>query len=299
MTRGQRARVLVLWVLGFSVLLSQSVFPSTLPNSTVAMLKELMLDPSILANIDGELKVPKEWLEKAKKEGKVKILSTSSAANPREIKKFYAPFKERYPFVTIEQSGASRQVRTIKTLLAFKNGRVITDVLTNVGGAFFSFKEAGALEDLRSIPAFTNVPEQAKDPNGLWVGAGLRYYCMAYNTKLVSMDTLPREWGDLLTNSKWHGGNLGLANRPNLWVLHLWTAKGQKWTKDFLTKLFAVVKPQLRKEGMNATLELLAAGEFHAAIPAQSNLVYQKVLNGAPLGFVCQPKNKELLFKSI
>ena len=147
MTRGKRARTLVLWILGFSVLFSQDIFPTTLPNSTVAMLKKLKLDPSTLANIDAELKLPKEWIEKAKKEGKVRILSTASTVNPREMKMFYAPFKERYPFVAIEQSGASRRVRTVKTLLAYKNGRFTTDVITNIGGSFISFKEANALED--------------------------------------------------------------------------------------------------------------------------------------------------------
>src|SRR4029434_5594346 len=35
--------------------------------------------------------------------------------------------------------------------------------------------------------------------------------------------------------------------------------RGKKWTREFLSRLFSDVKPQLRKEGQSALLELLAA----------------------------------------
>jgi ABC-type Fe3+ transport system substrate-binding protein len=43
----------------------------------------------------------------------------------------------------------------------------------------------------------------------------------------------------------------------------------------------------LRKEGLNALLELTAAGEFDAVIPANASSVQQKLPSGAPLGFFC------------
>jgi ABC-type Fe3+ transport system substrate-binding protein len=70
-------------------------------------------------------------------------------------------------------------------------------------------------------------------------------------------------------------------------VLHIWKARGESWTMEFLTKLFSEVRPQLLKEGLNALPELLAAGEFHAVVPTQEIVTHRKAMDGAPAGFTC------------
>lgn len=261
-----------------------SVPSAALPKSTQELLKKLKLDSSILDDVDKELQIPREWIEKSRKEGKLRILTTPVSEREKEI---LLPFKERYPFLVVDLSGASQEERTIKSLVAFKSGRVVADVLTSIGGYFTSYRDANALEDLRGIPGFKNVSEAARDPSGLWVAVYTLYWCMAYNTQLVKKEDLPKRWEDLLSHPGWRGGNLALGNRPQLWVPQIWKAKGETWTKDFLNRLFSEVKPQLRKEGMNALQELLAPGEFHAVVPAWGTRTQQKVLDGAPLGFVC------------
>ena len=259
-------------------------FAAPLPKSTEEMLKKLKLDASVLSNIDKELEVPKAWLDGARKEGKLRIYHT---VDPPQAEVMFRPFKERFPFISIEYSRASHEDRAIRTLIAFKNKRIVTDILTGLGGSFFLYKEAGALEDLRAIPNLKNNPEGTRDHDGLWVGMHLRYWCMAYNTRALKRDDLPKKWDDLLTNPKFRGGNLALGNRPQLWALSLWKANGEKWAKEFLTKLFTEVRPQLRREGMNANLELLAAGEFNLTIPAAEYRTYQKTLDGAPISYHC------------
>ena len=264
--------------------LSTFAFAAPLPKSTEEMLKKLKLDASVLSNIDKELEVPKAWLDGARKEGKLRIYHT---VDPPQAEVMFRPFKERFPFISMEYSRASHEDRAIRTLVAFKNKRIVTDILTGLGGSFFLYKEAGALEDLRAIPNLKNNPEGTRDHDGLWVGMHLRYWCMAYNTRALKRDDLPKKWDDLLTNPKFRGGNLALGNRPQLWALTLWKANGEKWAKEFLTKLFTEVKPQLRREGMNANLELLAAGEFNLTIPAAEYRTYQKTLDGAPISYHC------------
>ena len=53
------------WI--FLATLPQDIFSAPLPQSTQKILKKLKLDPALLAGIDKELKVPNEWIEKAKK----------------------------------------------------------------------------------------------------------------------------------------------------------------------------------------------------------------------------------------
>jgi len=256
----------------------------TLPKATQEDLKKLKLDASILSDIDRELKVPQGWLDGSKKEGKLRIFSTF---DPPQAEQLFRPFKERYPHIAIEYNRASHEDRAIRTLIAFKNNKSVTDILTGLGGSFFMYREINAMEDLRNIPNLKNNPRGTVDPEGFWVGMHMRYWCMAYNTKQVSKADVPKKWEDLLSNPKWRNGNLALGNRPQLWALQLWDAKGEQWIKDYLTKLFTEVKPQLRREGMNAMLELLAAGEYYASVPSAEYRTYQKVLDGAPVNYTC------------
>ena len=283
MLRRARGFLVFLFSLSFLLFASQDASSAPLPKSTQEILKKLKLDPSILSDIDKELDVPQDWIEKAKKEGKLRILTN---AQPSEAKVWLGPFKERYPFISIRNTYASRRDK-IKVLVSYKAGRIITDFMYGVGGSFFQWKEAGGLEDLRSIPTVQKLRKEAKDPGGLWVGATTHYWCMSYNTRLVKKEDLPKKWEDLLKNPIWRGRNLALGNRPNLWALHLWKAKGENWIKGFLTRIFTELKPQLRKEGMSALGELVAAGEFHAAIPASEDRTKQLELRGAPIGYNC------------
>ena len=255
-----------------------------LPRATGEMLKQLKLDASSLANLDKELEVPKAWLDGAKKEAKLRVFST---LDPGQADLLFRSFKERYPFIAIEYSRASHEDRAVRTVIAYKNKRIVTDIITGLGGSFFLYKEINALEDMRNLPAWKNIPAEAADTQGLWVGMHLRHWCMAYNTRQLKKEDMPKRWDDLLANPKFRNGNLAIGNRPQLWALSLWKANGEKWTKDFLARLFSEVQPQLRREGMNAIIELLAAGEFNATLPSAEYRTYQKQLDGAPVSFHC------------
>jgi iron(III) transport system substrate-binding protein len=286
MIRSKIALAAVLWsaLLALTAARTFSASAPVLPKATQEDLKKVKLDPSILSNLDAELKVPQNWIDGAKKERHLRIFSTF---DPPQADQLLRAFKERYPFIAIEYNRASHEDRAIRTLIAYKNKKSITDILTGLGGSFFMYSEIGAMEDLRNIPNWKNNPVGTVDPQGFWVGMHNRYWCMAYNTKQISKADAPKKWEDFLTNPKWRNGNLAIGNRPQLWALQLWKAKGEKWTRDFLTKLFTDVKPQLRREGMNAMLELLAAGEFYGSIPSAEYRTYQKTLDGAPVNYTC------------
>ncbi len=274
-------------LMGFILILffTGTAFSASLPKSTQDLLKQFDLDPALLADIDQELAVPKKWIEEAKKEGKLRIRSTP--ARPDDLRTLLGPFKARYPFIDVEFSGTNQQTRSVRTLMAYKSGRILADFMNSIGGFMHEYKAANALENLNDIPGVQRIAEKAKDPTGEWSGINQNYWCISYNTRLLKSEDLPKKWEDLLTNSKFHNGNLALGNRPQLIFVALWAAKGEKWTKDFIYRLFTEVKPQLRKEGMNLLPQLVAAGEFNAAMPSNNKRPYQLKLNGAPVGFTC------------
>jgi ABC-type Fe3+ transport system substrate-binding protein len=175
----------------------------------------------------------------------------------------------------------------MKPLIAFRSGRILSDVIQGVSGRFHLFEKLGAVVDMRDMPGWNNVPARIRHPKGYWIGFRLRHWCMAYNTGLVAKKDLPKTWDDIVSNSRWHNKKIGLGNRPNLWLANIWGVKGEDWARGYISNLFGTVKPQLRKEGMNALVSLVVAGEFHASMPSSPDRVAEYVKKGAPVAWHC------------
>jgi iron(III) transport system substrate-binding protein len=255
-----------------------------LPKATQEMLRKGHFDSSILAGLDDELVMPPAWIEGVQKEPELKILASW---DPRQFREMSAPFRARYPFVKIQYTRGSLHDRGIKTLVAYQAGRILADVIASSSNTWIDFKEAGGLTDLRVLPNFKLLPDENRDPGGLWIGQKIAYRCMAYNNKLIKKADLPRTWDDLLTNPVWRNGTLAIPDIPSIWLSMLWDAKGEAWTTDFMTRLFTVVKPQLRKEGSSAVVGLTAAGEVPAFIGAADYRVREYAQKGAPVSYHC------------
>lgn len=257
-----------------------------LPAATKAMLGRLKFDAKMLAGIDAELKVPPQWIDGAKTEGQLRV---SGSWDPAQFRRMNAAFEQRYPFVKLSYSRGSRQERVLMPLMAFQSGRSTVDVISGIGAVFPSYRDAGALEDMRNIPSFANVPVGMRDEAGLWVGERLRYWCMTYNTNLVSKENLPQTWDDLLKNPIWRGGRIAFSDRPNLWLGPVWVQDGYgaAWGRSYIERLFVDLKPQMRKEGNNALVALVVGGEFYAAIPSADYRAAQYQRRGAPVGWHC------------
>lgn len=254
------------------------------PKSTQSILTELKLAPSILDGIERELAVPQAWIDGARKEGIVRLGSTFDAAH---FRKLIRPFQERYPFIKVDYARSSYQQRVTNVIIAFKEGRHTTDVVSSFGGGIALFREAKALEDLRDLPGYRNLDAHSRSPEGFWVGYRRQYFCATYNTKLVKPADLPKKWTDVLSNPAWRNGNLAVNNLPQVWLLPLWGKLGEGYVRDFVSKLFEEVKPQTRKEGASALVSLTTAGEFHMAFPTSDARAYQMARKGAPVSFHC------------
>jgi iron(III) transport system substrate-binding protein len=229
--------------------------------------------------------VPQEWLAGAEKEGTVRVMGTWTS---KEFGVLNAPFAERYPKVKVVYSeGKTMNARAVAPLVAFKQGQYLTDVLTGFGGAAVEFKAVKALEKVTGLPGFKNQVDGANDPDGTWAALRMRYWCIGYNTTKLKPADLPKTWEDLLENKAMRNGNLGIGNRPQLWLLMLYTAKGKEWTEKYLEKFFNTVKPQKRNEGMDALLGILVAGEVDAALPVAEYNVKGFEEKGAPVAWHC------------
>ena len=255
-----------------------------LPDSTRRQLKAIHLDESFMDGLDQELMMPQAWFEGAKKEPPVRIMSTWA---PAEWKALSESFIARFPSVQVKYNRSSRDGREMQSVMAFHEGRYVTDILTSFSSTYDELKKANALADLRELPNFYQEIPGSSDAGGLWVGERISYWCMAYNTEAVKPQDLPKDWDELLTNPFWRNGKFAVSNTPVGWLTSLYAVKGKAWTEDFMTRLFVEVKPQRRKEGREASVHLTAAGEMAAVAPSSDYRVRQFAQRGAPVGFHC------------
>ncbi len=255
-----------------------------LPPAAKEALSGIKLPPTYLDDIDKELTVPTAWIEGAKKEGNLRI---NGSWDEKQFKILAKPFTERYPFIKVAYSRGDLVARSIRPLMALKEKRIITDIVTGLGGVVNEYMAIDGFDNLKDLPAYDAVAPGYKQKDGLWIGIRLRYWCMSYNTEAVKKADMPKDWDDLLTDPALRGGKLGLANEAQLWILPLIGAKGDSWMYNMIEKLFTDVKPQRRKEGVNALQGMVIAGEINVAIPAADYRVAQYVRKGAPIAWHC------------
>ena len=75
MVNARRNFTIFVFLLVLLISLPENALSASSPKSFQAVLNKLKLDETILTNLDDELRVPTEWIEKAKAEGKVRLYS--------------------------------------------------------------------------------------------------------------------------------------------------------------------------------------------------------------------------------
>ena len=255
-----------------------------MPPAARQLIDTLKLGPEVTAGWEAEQAVPRAWVEGARREAKLRV---NGSWEPKAFQAMAKPFFERYPFIKPSYMRGSNNTRVGAALVAFGEGRTITDVITGIDSSINQFRELGALADLGDLPNIRNIPEAMRSADNLWTSARLRYWCMAYNPHLIAEDHMPRRWEDLIANRELADGKLALWRGVSSWLLPLWHAKGEEWASDYVRQLFRVVRPQKRTEGAVALVNLVIAGEFTATLAAAEYHVKERSDRGAPIAFHC------------
>jgi len=214
-------------------------------------------NPASAQAVDAELAVPKDWLEKAKVEGKLILYSTET---PQQQTAILKQFYKRYPFIMVDYTKAATDVRYHKLLQSARQGAPIADIVTGIGGALKAYIDAQTLAELTELPVWREMKYGTTS-----IAFRKRYYSLAYNTERVSKKDLPKTWEDLL-NPKWSGEVAFNSIAHAVWLNPLWHSLGPERTRK-LIEGFGRNKAQFRTEGADAAVRLLAAGEFNFAVP--------------------------------
>ena len=269
------------------VALTSSLLPAVaanLPKGTEAVLQKLKISAELLNGLDDELAVPDAWLDGARKANVLKI--TGSDELPLQMA-MMKPFAERYPFIKVEYSRGAANERVVRPLMAYSQGRFLTDVSQSVNGSVAEFVKMNAAESLSNLPSFKSAVPGAHDPSALAVSFRSRPYCMSYNTNLLKKEQLPKTWKELPDTVVLANGRVGAVMLPHLWLMPLWHTYGEQWALKYIDDFFVKLKPQIRPEGINAAMALVGAGENYVSLPAYPEQVKALQEKGTPIGWHC------------
>jgi ABC-type Fe3+ transport system substrate-binding protein len=255
-----------------------------MPPAAKELVDALKLGPELTSGWEAEQRVPQAWIEGARKEGKLRI---NGSWEPKVFQAMTRPFFERYPFIKPNYARGSNNTRVGAALIAFGEGRYITDVITGIDSSINQFRALGALADLGDLPNMKNIPDAMRSADNLWTSVRLRYWCFSYNPTLITKAQMPKRWEDLITTRPLQDGKLALWRGISSWLLPLWHAKGEAWATRYIQQLFETVRPQKRMEGAVALVNLVIAGEFNASLASAEYQVKERQERGAPVAFHC------------
>ena len=220
-----------------------------------------------------------ELVEGAKQEGKLVIWDTTRGKG----KEHFRRFEQKFPFLKIEHALVHSDEVVQKLILESRAGRApSTDVIAANSVSYEDGKKEGVFMSFPWRKVFKEIPSEAVDKGNFGVGAYGNIWTMAYNTKLVPKDKVPKTYDDLL-KPEWKG-KLGADIRANPWpYLAASGAVSQEAAEGYVKKL-RENKPKFGRGG-TAIAQLLIAGDFHIAPVYIFNIIDFKP-RGAPIDWI-------------
>ncbi|MGH7824375.1 MAG: extracellular solute-binding protein [Candidatus Binatia bacterium] len=222
-------------------------------------------------------KLAKELYLSAKKEGSLVVYTVWDVDHVRML---LAAFSKRFPGITTKYWQATRSELTTRVLTEFQGNQSSVDVIL---AEEFALQTAGAISPYQTVQQDALIIHDPVAPV-----VSLQIQALAYNTKKLKTNELPKSWEDV-TNPKYkgmvalddplRGGPLSamLAGLKDEWK------DDARWTK-FIGGLKAL-NVAVHKS-TSAMFRLLIAGEYALAIPALLHDVIHEKEKGTPVDIV-------------
>jgi iron(III) transport system substrate-binding protein len=165
--------------------------------------------------------------------------------------------------------------------------RFEVDVMAGSSSALEPLYRENLLQEVKS-PNFADIIPSAIPPHRQWVAVYLSTFVQAYNTNLISKESLPRSYRDLL-KPEWKG-KLGIEAEDFDWFAQVVTDLGEPAGLRLFREIVAANGISVRK-GHSLLTNLVAAGEVPLALTAYGFLAEQAKSKGAPVDwFVIPPE---------
>jgi iron(III) transport system substrate-binding protein len=194
--------------------------------------------------------------------------------------RFIAPFEERYPDIKVTLFQADPSTIVEQMITADTAGQsVAADGISGTPDAFLALTERGLIANVDwSALGLSETLENPGLPGmfrNVRIPAGL-----AFNSDMLTADDLPSTWEELI-DEKWAGRRLATHSTGDPFT-QLVLAWGEEETVDYVRRLSETTQPVLA-EGITATLETVASGEFQLYTWGRAAEVAEQQAAGAPI----------------
>lgn len=220
-------------------------------------------------------------VEGAKKEGEL-LVYTSAPVD--DVAVLTAAFEKKYGVkVKVWRAGSEKVLQ--RTVSEAQANRFDADIIETNGPEMESLHREKLLQAVAS-PYLGDMIAPAIQPHGEWVGTRLNIFALAYNTKLVKKEELPKTYQDLL-DPKWKG-RLAIEAEDTDWfagvIGELGEAKGLKLFRDIVSTNGLSVR-----KGHTLLTNLVVSGEVPLALTVYNYKADQLKSKGAPIDWFIIP----------
>src|SRR5262252_6256158 len=219
-------------------------------------------------------------VEGAKKEGAL-VVYTSMTVD--QMQKILDAFKARYPFIRTTMFRAVGERLLTKIMTEAQTGKYDFDVVQSAESQAYFLKKKNLLQKYISNET-KHIQKPFFDPEGYWTAVYIMPNVIAYNTRMVKRDEVPKTDEDLL-NPKWKG-KIGMDHTKPEWFAWKLKRMGEEKGLAYMKKL-AAQEFQLYA-GLSVITNLLVAGEFPLVLNTYLHNVEEVKRKGAPADWIVQ-----------
>ena len=216
-------------------------------------------------------------LGNARREG-VLVIYTSLA--PSESLPLTRAFEKKHG-IKVELWRAASEKVTQRTITEARARRFSVDAVETIGTDLERMTREKIFAEFHS-PHLADLTPTAIPSHRAWFPDRLSYLGVAYNTKLVHREDLPRTYEGFL-DPKWQG-RLGIEASDIVWLAGIVKFWGQDRGMKFFHGL-AAMKPDVRT-GHTLLTQLVAAGEVPVGLTVYSSGAVAHKRTGAPIDWV-------------
>jgi ABC-type Fe3+ transport system substrate-binding protein len=222
----------------------------------------------------------KVLVEGAQKEGKLQFYT--GLIVDQLVRPLKAAFEKEYPFVQLDFFRANSERAAQRVILEYQAKKYDVDVISGAA-ATTMVQRAGYMQQFFS-PNLAEYPAKLKDPKGFWASTNVYFMTLAYNTRVVKANEVPKTYEELL-NPRWKGQMLWSTSRDSgapLFIGNIFMTMGQEAGKTYLQKLKG---QNISKSTVSARqiVDLVVAGEAAIALNIFNHHAHISKLAGAPV----------------
>jgi len=219
-------------------------------------------------------------IDGARKEGQV-ILYSALIVN-QMLRPLSAGFMKKYPFIKMTYYRADSEELLAKLSAEARANNMVADIFEGSGGGEIAV-EAGFTQSFET-PALDTYPRMYIDPKRHLAPTRLSYFSLAYNTRQVASDRVPKTYEDLL-HPQWRGkmawpyANTG----RHLFMINLRIAWGEEKSQAYFQKLAEQRIVNFASGSARTLVDRVIAGEYPIALNIYAHHPLISAGKGAPV----------------